>query len=59
MKTEPCHDNCLSCEYRAVCSPLLKFLHRIMKVCKQGRKAAVRIKCKDQVTLDEIHKGES
>jgi hypothetical protein len=47
------HDECNSCEYRDVCFIPLKLLHKLMRICKQGRKSPVRVKSKDQSTLDE------
>jgi len=54
MKNEVSHSECPNCEYSNVCFTLLKFLHRFFRVCKQGRKATVRVKAKDQRTLPEV-----
>lgn len=54
MKTEQTHTDCQTCDYTGVCFTLLKLSHMIFKNCKQGRKSAVRVKAKDQVTLDEV-----
>lgn len=52
------HKDCLTCEYRDDCFPLLRMWHRLTGRCAQGRKAPVRVKAKDQKTLDEVKASE-
>jgi MoaA/NifB/PqqE/SkfB family radical SAM enzyme len=48
------HKDCPSCEYRKECFWVLRWSHALLHNCLQGRKSAVRVKAKDQVTLDEV-----
>lgn len=58
-KNNVSHTVCNTCEYRTECFPLLRLWHIITHLCRQGRKAPIRVRAKDQVTLDQvIPKGE-